>query len=71
MGAISQQGVSTIAARGLTADQLFLVPSLASLPCAIERAALRLSADLHAGEMIDLVLVGLVAALKFAINDVA
>ncbi|MEY9589762.1 hypothetical protein ABIA06_002053 [Bradyrhizobium yuanmingense] len=32
---------------------------------------MRLSADLHAGEMIDLVLVGLVAALKFAINDVA
>ncbi|MCA1387763.1 MULTISPECIES: hypothetical protein [Bradyrhizobium] len=53
----------------MTADQLFLVPSLAFLPCAIERAALRLSADLHAGEMIDLV--GLVAALKFAINDVA
>ncbi|MCA1433853.1 hypothetical protein I6F33_12835 [Bradyrhizobium sp. BRP20] len=69
MDAISQQGVSSIAARGLTADQLFLVPSLAFLPCAIERAALRLSADLHAGEMIDLV--GLVAALKFAINDVA
>ncbi|MCA1428413.1 MULTISPECIES: hypothetical protein [unclassified Bradyrhizobium] len=55
----------------MTADQLFLVPSLAFLPCAIERAALRLSADLHAGEMTDLVLVGLVAALKFAINDVA
>ncbi|MCA1375844.1 hypothetical protein I6F16_19835 [Bradyrhizobium sp. IC4060] len=53
----------------MTADQLFLVPSLAFLPCAIDRAASRLSADLHAGEMIDLV--GLVAALKFAINDVA
>ncbi|WP_156447204.1 hypothetical protein [Bradyrhizobium yuanmingense] len=71
MDAISQQGVSSIAARGLTADQRSFVPSLAFLPCAIERAAWKLFADLHAGEMIDLVLVGLVAALKLAINDVA